>query len=70
MMELFRYQLHYEMEIENEKITIMINRPERALKCHKCKSFKCKHIIIIWKDEQEKNYLEKKRLHNPLKYLV
>lgn len=69
-MELFRYSTHYEMEIDDEKIAIVINRSEHALECHKCKSFKCKHIIIIWKDAQERNYLEKKRLPNPLKYLV
>lgn len=67
-MEIFRYSTHYTIIDEKDKIEISYNGGERALECLSCESFTCRHITLIWKDEQEKNYLEQKRYHNPSKY--
>lgn len=70
-MELFRFSGYYIMDDGiDEKITININCGERALECVKCMSFKCKHIIIIWKDQHERNYLEKFGFLNPITRIV
>lgn len=72
LVDLVRYETHYELYDNSisKKIEVIINKSESGLECRTCTdSFRCDHVLNIWKIPMEIIHLEQLRFFNPFKYL-